>query len=67
MLTFVAFGILRLNGRSLLDYEHAGRRRLLERLVRLSDGALTSVATFDGEISTMCWSAVSSSRWRASW
>lgn len=49
MLTFVAFDILRLNGRSLLDYEHAARRRLLERLVRLSDGALTSVATFDGE------------------
>jgi len=48
MLTFVAFDILRLNGRS-LDYEHAARRRLLERLVRLSDGALTSVATFDGD------------------
>ena len=49
LLTFVAFDILRLNGRSLLDYEHTGRRRLLERLVRLSDGALTSVATFDGD------------------
>ena len=46
--TFVAFDVLRLNGRSLLDYDLASRRQMLECLVRLSDGALTAVATFDG-------------------
>jgi len=46
--TFVAFDVLRLDGRSLLDYDLASRREVLECLVRLSDGALTAVATFDG-------------------
>ena len=37
--------MLRLNGRSLLDYELASRREVLDCLVRLSDGALTAVHT----------------------
>src|SRR5829696_4636116 len=45
--TVVAFDVLQLNGRRLLDYDIAGRREALERLVRLSDSALTAVATFD--------------------
>ncbi|MGI9028962.1 MAG: hypothetical protein ACR2HP_03115 [Ilumatobacteraceae bacterium] len=40
-LTFVAFDVLYLNGRSLLDYDLASRREVLDCLVRLSDGALT--------------------------
>lgn len=46
--TFVAFDVLRLNGRSLLDYDLASRREVLECLVRLSDGALTAVTGFSG-------------------
>jgi bifunctional non-homologous end joining protein LigD len=37
--TFVAFDVLRLNGRSLLDYDLASRREVLDCLVRMSDGA----------------------------
>ena len=40
--------MLRLNGRSLLDYHLASRREVLDRLVRLSDGALTAVHMFPG-------------------
>lgn len=47
-LTFVAFDVLHLNGRSLLDYDLASRRKVLDCLVRLSDGALTAVNTFAG-------------------
>ncbi len=66
-LTFVAFDVLRLNGRSLLDYDLASRREVLDCLVRLSDGALTAVHVFPGPSLTTCWPAVSNSRWRASW
>jgi len=44
----VAFDVLRLNGRSLLNYELASRRQVLDCLVQLSDSALTALATFDG-------------------
>ena len=47
-LTFVAFDVLRLNGRSLLDYDLASRREVLDCLVRLSDGSLTAVHVFRG-------------------
>ena len=47
-LTFVAFDVLRLNGRSLLAYDLASRRDVLDCLVRLSDGALTAVNVFHG-------------------
>ena len=47
-LTFVAFDVLRLNGRSLLDYDLASRREVLDCLVRLSDGSLTAVHVFPG-------------------
>ena len=47
-LTFVAFDVLRLNGRGLLDYDLASRREVLECLVRLSDGVLTAVHVFPG-------------------
>lgn len=47
-LTFVAFDLLRLDGRSLLDYDLASRRDVLDCIVRLSDGALTAVHTFPG-------------------
>ena len=47
-LTFVAFDVLHLSGRSLLDYDLASRREVLDCLVRLSDGALTAVNTFAG-------------------
>ena len=47
-LTFVAFDVLRLNGRSLIDYNLASRREVLDCLVRLSDGALTAVRVFPG-------------------
>ena len=47
-LTFVAFDVLRLNGRSLLDYELASRREVLDCLVRLSNAALTAVRAFPG-------------------
>ena len=47
-LTFVAFDVLRLDGRSLLEYDLASRREMLDCLVRLSDGALTAVHTFPG-------------------
>jgi bifunctional non-homologous end joining protein LigD len=47
-LTFVAFDVLRLNGRSLLDYDLASRRDVLDCLVRLSDDALTAVRAFPG-------------------
>ncbi len=47
-ITFVAFDVLRLDGRSLIDYDVAGRREVLECRVRLSDGGLTAVSTFPG-------------------
>ena len=47
-LTFVAFDVLRLKGRSLLGYDLASRRKVLDCLVRLSDGALTAVHVFPG-------------------
>ena len=47
-LTFVAFDVLRLNGRSLLGDDLASRRDILDCLVRLSDGALTAVRVFPG-------------------
>ncbi len=47
-LTFVAFDVLRLNGRSLLDYDLTSRREVLDCLVRLADGALTAVKVFPG-------------------
>lgn len=47
-LTFVAFDVLRLNGCSLLDYDLASRREVLDCLVRLSDGALTAAHVFPG-------------------
>jgi bifunctional non-homologous end joining protein LigD len=46
--TFVAFDVLRLNGRSLLDYDLTSRRQVLDCLVRLADGALTAVTMFPG-------------------
>jgi len=47
-LTFVGSDVLRLNGRSLLDYDLGSRREVLDCLVRISDGALTAVHTFPG-------------------
>ena len=47
-MTFVAFDVLHLNGRSLLDYDQQSRREVLDCLVRLSNGALTAVNTFPG-------------------
>ncbi len=46
--TFVAFDVLHLNGRSLVDYDRQSRWEILDCLVRLSDGALTAVNTFPG-------------------
>ncbi len=49
LITFVAFDILRLDGRYLLDYGLASRRQVLDCVVRLSDGALTAVDSFPGD------------------
>jgi len=46
--TFVAFDVLRLNGRNLLNFDLASRREVLDCLVRMSDSALTAIARFDG-------------------
>jgi len=45
---FVAFDVLRLNGRSLVDYELQSRRDILDCLMRLAEGSLTAVNTFPG-------------------
>ena len=46
--SFVAFDVLRLNGRSLVDYELQSRRDILDCLMRLAEGSLTAVNTFPG-------------------
>ncbi len=46
--SFVAFDVLRLNGRSLVDYDRQSRREILDCLVRLAEGWLTAVNTFPG-------------------
>ena len=61
-MTFVAFDILALNGRDLLDYVLTSRREVLDCLVRLSDGALTPWRRSTARLSMMCWWAVSYSR-----
>ena len=48
LLTFVAFDLLRLEGRSLLEHDLASRREVLDCLVRVSDGALTAMPMFPG-------------------
>ncbi len=45
-LTFLAFDLLWLDGSSLVELPHVDRRRLLQRLHDLSDGALSVVPSF---------------------
>ena len=48
-LWFVAFDVLHLNGRSVLGYDQASRRDVLDRLAALPDGALVTVNRFPGD------------------
>jgi bifunctional non-homologous end joining protein LigD len=47
-LTFVAFDLLAFAGQLVIDEPYEVRRQLLERLVVLSDGALTAVPSWPG-------------------
>lgn len=46
--TFVAFDVLAVNGRTVIGLDYSDRRDILDCLVRHSDGALVALNTFAG-------------------